>query len=145
MPTGATSFRVPRAAVPRTKVPFVIAVQASNQEAPLYLKLTLVLLTNAALQARSAASLDAASYALSDSLCCSDCFSRKISRHYRIVVSSRRATVQDPALVGSTRFWVRSNPRRRGTCHASGFRTYADHYWLRYITVQSLLLPADQC
>ena len=110
------------------KVPFVIAVQTSDEGHPLFMKATPLPFTQEALAAWAARSLSASATVVSDGLSGFCGVQSQVVCHHRIVVGSGRQAAQHPEF-----HWVNTvlgnlKTAIHGTYHAFHFRKYAARY-----------------
>jgi ribosomal protein L37AE/L43A len=110
------------------KIPFVIAVQTSDQGHPLLIKLSPTPFTKAALAAWSEAALDADAYVLSDGLGGFRGITGTVTYHHRIIVGSGRAAVQHPEFRWVNTILGNLKTAIAGTYHAFDFAKYAYRY-----------------
>jgi len=110
------------------KIPFVIAVQTSDDGRPQYVQLTRMPFTRDAISAFANRSLSANARVLSDGLPAFRVLGREVARHQRIVVGSGRQAVEHPEFRRVNTVLGNLKTAISGTYHAFNFAKYADRY-----------------
>ena len=111
------------------KVPFVVAVQSSEQGYALYARLDRVAaFSSAAIAAWAAKALAASAHVVSDGLQCFRAVAGQVASHERIVVGSGRSAVEHPEFLRVNTVLANLKTAIAGTYHAFEFAKYADRY-----------------
>ncbi len=110
------------------KVPFVIAVQTSDEGRPQYVRLTPLRFTNEALRQWVIKALAADAHIVSDGPQCFRAAGTEVAGHQRIVVGSGRQSVEHPAFKAVNTVLGNLKTAISGTYHAFDFSKYGHRY-----------------
>jgi len=110
------------------KVPFVMAVQTTEEGQPLYLRLDSLPFTKEAIGAWAEKALDSTCVVLSDGLGSFRCLSEYVVCHHRVILGSGRSSAQHPEFRWVNTLLGNLKTAIAGTYHAFKFRKYAHRY-----------------
>lgn len=110
------------------KVPFVVAVQTSDDGRPMFARLNRIVFTKEALEAWATTALAASARVLSDGLHCFKAIAGEVARHTPIVVGSGRQAVEHPEFRRVNTVLSNLKTAISGTYHHFDFAKYADRY-----------------
>lgn len=110
------------------KVPFVIAVQTTEQGHPLYVRLTPMPFNKEAIAAWSRKTLAATAHVVSDGLSAFRAVAGEVAHHERHVVGSGRQSVQRPEFWAVNTVLGNLKTALSGAYHAFNYSKYAERY-----------------
>lgn len=110
------------------KVPFVVAVQTSEDGRPLWARMDRVALTHEGLARWASTALTASAQVVSDGLNCFNAVAGTAASHTAIVVGSGRQAVTHPEFRRVNTVLSNLKTAIAGTYHAFNFAKYADRY-----------------
>lgn len=114
------------------KVPFVIAVQTTDDGHPLYVRLAPIPFTQAAVAGWSRQTLAATAQVVSDGLGAFRGLAPEVARHERHIVGSGRQSVQRPAFRAVNTVLSNLKTALSGTYHAFDYAKYAPRYFAEF-------------
>lgn len=110
------------------KVPFVVAVQTTDDGRPIFARLNRIAFTKEALEAWATKSLAASARVFSDGLNCFKAIAGEVAGHTAIVVGSGRQAAEHPEFRRVNTVLANLKTAIKGTYHHFDFAKYADRY-----------------
>lgn len=110
------------------KIPFLVAVQTSDDGHPLYVRMDRLAFTKEAIEAWASKALAASARVVSDGLNCFRALAGNVAAHKAIVVGSGRQAVEHPEFVHVNTVLGNLKTAISGTYHAFDFAKYAHRY-----------------
>ena len=110
------------------KIPFVVAVQTTDDGQPVVARMNRIAFTKDAIQAWAHTALAAAAHVISDALHCFKAVAGEVASHTAIVVGSGRQAVTRPEFRRVNTVLSNLKTAISGTYHAFKFAKYADRY-----------------
>jgi ribosomal protein L37AE/L43A len=110
------------------KIPFLVAVQTSDDGHPLYVRMDRLAFTKEAIEAWAGKALTASARVVSDGLNCFRALAGNVAVHEAIIVGSGRQAVEHPEFVRVNTVLGNLKTAISGTYHAFDFAKYAHRY-----------------
>jgi transposase-like protein len=110
------------------KIPFLVALQTSDEGHPLYVRINRVAFTKEAIEQWAKQALAASARVVSDALNCFRALSGHVALHQPIVVGAGRQAVEHPEFLRVNTVLGNLKTAISGTYHAFNFAKYADRY-----------------